>query len=324
MPESPKKPLDIACFSRLVSLVTFDFRILGPLEVEGDSGPLALGGQRQRALLAVLLLHAGRVVPTDRLIHELWGDHPPASAANSLQNAVSQLRKVLGPETLQTRAPGYVLVVKNSSIDVGRFESALSDARRAPPAGTCSALAPGAGYVARASAGGVHVRVLRAERDPPARGAAPRRDGAAHRGGYRERAARRRRARAPRARRGASAAGDVLAAIDACALPRRATGRGARRVSVGARAARGRARHRAERGAASAARLDSASGRRPAAGPEAAPRPTWTRRFSGPFSPGRSCRSSGSMAPASWRSTSRRPSACRTTGRSISRASPST
>ena len=193
MPEPSKKSLDIARFSTLVSRVTFDIRILGPLEVEGDSGPLALGGQRQRALLAVLLLHAGRVVPTDRLIHELWGDHPPASAANSLQNAVSQLRKVLGPETLQTRAPGYVLLVENSSIDVGRFESALSDARRAAPA-TRSALAPGAGYVARAPACGVHVRVLRAERDPPAGGVAPRRDGAAHRGGYRERAARRRRA----------------------------------------------------------------------------------------------------------------------------------
>jgi DNA-binding SARP family transcriptional activator len=114
--------------------VTFDFRILGPLEIEGESGPLALGGQRQRALLAVLLLHAGRVVPTDRLIHEIWGDRPPTSAANSLQNAVSQLRKVLGPETLQTRAPGYVLVVENGRIDAGRFESALSDARRAAPA----------------------------------------------------------------------------------------------------------------------------------------------------------------------------------------------
>ena len=134
MPESSKKSLDIARFSELVSLVTFDFRILGPLEVEGDSGPLALGGQRQRAVLAVLLLHAGRVVPTDRLIHEIWGDHPPTSAANALQNAVSQLRKVLGPETLQTRAPGYVLVVENSRIDAGRFESALADARRAAPA----------------------------------------------------------------------------------------------------------------------------------------------------------------------------------------------
>src|SRR5262245_46120506 len=127
MPESPKKSLDIGRFPRLVSPVTFDFRILGPLEVEGDSGQLALGGQRQRALLAVLLLHAGRVVPTDRLIHELWGERPPATAANALQNAVHQLRKALGPETLQTRAPGYVLVVENSRIDAGRFESALAD-----------------------------------------------------------------------------------------------------------------------------------------------------------------------------------------------------
>ena len=85
-------------------------------------------------MLAVLLLHAGRVVATDRLIHELWGAHRRHRQRDSLQNAVSQLRKVLGPETLQTRAPGYVLAVENSRIDAGRFESALSDARRAAPA----------------------------------------------------------------------------------------------------------------------------------------------------------------------------------------------
>jgi DNA-binding SARP family transcriptional activator len=113
--------------------VTFDFRILGPLEIEGDAGPVALGGQKQRALLAVLLLHAGRVVPTDRLIHELWGERPPSTASNALQNAVSQLRKAIGPETLQTRAPGYVLAVEAGQIDAGRFEAALAPARRAAP-----------------------------------------------------------------------------------------------------------------------------------------------------------------------------------------------
>ncbi len=113
--------------------MTFDFRILGPLEVEGDDGPLVLGGQRQRALLAVLLLHAGRVVPNDRLVYELWGEHPPSSVANSLQNAVSQLRKVLGAETLQTRAPGYVLAIESDRIDAGRFEALLVASRRAAP-----------------------------------------------------------------------------------------------------------------------------------------------------------------------------------------------
>ena len=116
-----------------MSPVTFDFRILGPLEVEGVDGPVALGGQRQRMLLAVLLLHAGHVVPTDRLVHELWGEHPPNTAASSLQNAVSQLRKVIGAETLQTRAPGYVLAVESEHIDAGRFEGAIVAARRAAP-----------------------------------------------------------------------------------------------------------------------------------------------------------------------------------------------
>jgi DNA-binding SARP family transcriptional activator len=130
---SGENPLDTVSFPELVSPVTLDFRILGPLEVEGDAGPVALGGQRQRALLAVLLLHAGRVVATDRLVHELWGERPPSTASASLQNAVSQLRKVIGAETLQTRAPGYMLAVESGDIDAGRFEAALVAARRAAP-----------------------------------------------------------------------------------------------------------------------------------------------------------------------------------------------
>ena len=72
-----------------------DFRILGPLEVVNDGGPLALGGQKQRALLALLLLNAREVVSTERLVGELWGEQPPQTATTSLQNLVSQLRKVL-------------------------------------------------------------------------------------------------------------------------------------------------------------------------------------------------------------------------------------
>jgi DNA-binding SARP family transcriptional activator len=113
--------------------VTFDFRILGPLEVEGDRGPLALGGQQQRAVLAVLLLEAGRVVATDRLVDLLWGEDPPRTATTSLQNTISRLRRELGPDLLETRAPGYVLRVSPSQIDAKRFEQQLRDARRAGP-----------------------------------------------------------------------------------------------------------------------------------------------------------------------------------------------
>jgi DNA-binding SARP family transcriptional activator len=112
---------------------TFEFRILGPLEVEGDSGPIALGGQKQRALLAVLLLEAGRVVATDRLVDLVWGEEAPRTATTSLQNTVSRLRRELGSGVLETRAPGYVLRVAQEQIDARRFERLLVDARRAGP-----------------------------------------------------------------------------------------------------------------------------------------------------------------------------------------------
>ena len=83
-----------------------DFRILGPLEAVDDDGPVALGGQKQRALLALLLMRAGEVVGTERLVTDLWGERPPKTATTSLQNFVSQLRKLLGPGTLETKAPG--------------------------------------------------------------------------------------------------------------------------------------------------------------------------------------------------------------------------
>jgi DNA-binding SARP family transcriptional activator len=114
-----------------MSPVTFEFRILGPLEVEGDRGPVALGGQQQRALLAALLLEAGRVVATDRLVDLLWGEEAPKTATTSLQNAVSRLRRELGADVLQTRAPGYVLRADHERIDARRFERMLRDARRA-------------------------------------------------------------------------------------------------------------------------------------------------------------------------------------------------
>jgi DNA-binding SARP family transcriptional activator len=111
--------------------VTFEFRILGPFEVEGDQGPVALGGQRQRAVLAALLLASGHVVATDRLVDLLYGEHAPRTAITSLQNAISRLRKELGENVLETRAPGYLLRVDPERIDANRFERLLRAARGA-------------------------------------------------------------------------------------------------------------------------------------------------------------------------------------------------
>jgi len=113
--------------------VTFEFRILGPLEVDGPGGPMALGGQRQRALLAALLLEAGRVVPMDRLVDELWGEEPPRTATTSLHNSVSRLRRALGEELIETRAPGYLLKAEPEWIDATHFERLLRAARGAAP-----------------------------------------------------------------------------------------------------------------------------------------------------------------------------------------------
>lgn len=106
-----------------------EFRILGPLEVVVDGRPIALGGQKQRALLALLLVHAGEVIATERLVTELWGERPPKTATTSLQNFVSHLRKLLGPETLATKPPGYVLRVEPEYFDLARFEHLVSTAR---------------------------------------------------------------------------------------------------------------------------------------------------------------------------------------------------
>jgi DNA-binding SARP family transcriptional activator len=106
-----------------------DFRILGPLEVLDDDGrTVEIAAGRQRALLAVLLLHANEVVSVDQLIDALWGDRPPETAAKALQGQISALRKALGPERVETREPGYLLRVRTEELDAGRFEqSARTD-----------------------------------------------------------------------------------------------------------------------------------------------------------------------------------------------------
>jgi DNA-binding SARP family transcriptional activator len=110
-----------------------DFRILGPIEVVDGEAGLPLGGRNQRALLAALLLNAGEVVPTDRIIEALWGEQPPRTALTSLQNSVSQLRKLLGPERIVTKQPGYVLQLGHDRIDVDRVRKLADDSRTADP-----------------------------------------------------------------------------------------------------------------------------------------------------------------------------------------------
>ena len=108
--------------------------MLGPLEVVDENGDvLPLAGHRQRALVAALALRPRMVVPSDTLVAELWGEEPPKTAAVSLQNAVSSVRKALGPDVIVTRPPGYLLDVPREAVDTHRFERLLADARAAPP-----------------------------------------------------------------------------------------------------------------------------------------------------------------------------------------------
>ena len=111
-----------------------EFRVLGPLEVVDGARVVPLSGRNQRALLALLLLRANEPVSTERLVDRLWGEHPPRTATTSLQNTISQLRKLLGAELLVTRPSGYALVLDPAQIDLSRFEALAHEAREAEPA----------------------------------------------------------------------------------------------------------------------------------------------------------------------------------------------
>jgi predicted ATPase/DNA-binding SARP family transcriptional activator len=111
--------------------VPLEFRILGPVEVVRDGEQVALGAAKQRELLGILLLHAGETVAASRLIDELWEEHPPETAANTLQVYVSRLRRALGDGVIETRPPGYALVCEPEAIDAVRFERLLRDGRAA-------------------------------------------------------------------------------------------------------------------------------------------------------------------------------------------------
>jgi YVTN family beta-propeller protein len=130
-----------------------DFRILGPLEVEHEGGELPLGGRQQRALLALLLLHANEVVAVDEIVDALWPESPPPSATKSVHALVSRLRGLLEGEpvarngaesdngVLLTRRHGYSLRVAPGELDLHRFDELLNEGRAALAAGEADAAA---------------------------------------------------------------------------------------------------------------------------------------------------------------------------------------
>ena len=111
------------------------YRLLGPIEVDVNGRALDVGGQKQRALLVVLLLSANEPVPRDILADRLWGERPPAGAQHTLEVHISRLRKILEPAAgrpvVLTRPGASVLRAASEDIDVGRFERLAGEGRRA-------------------------------------------------------------------------------------------------------------------------------------------------------------------------------------------------
>jgi DNA-binding SARP family transcriptional activator len=110
-------------------------RILGPFQLEEGGRRITIGGLRQRAVLASLVLHANEVVPSEQLLVDLWGEDSPPSAANALQAAISRVRRALPPGRLITKAPGYSLRIVPEELDVSQFEQLVSEGREALAAG---------------------------------------------------------------------------------------------------------------------------------------------------------------------------------------------
>ena len=108
-----------------------EFRVLGPLEVLVDDRLVPLPRRKHRSLLAVLLIHAREPLSRDRLVDDLWGEHPPAAARGALHNYVSQLRRVIGAERIVRDPAGYALDVDDDQLDLGRFRRLVRESRDA-------------------------------------------------------------------------------------------------------------------------------------------------------------------------------------------------
>ena len=106
------------------------YRILGPVELSSVDSPVRLGGPKQRAVLALLLLNANKVVPEHELVGAVWGDDPPVSVRGQLQMYVSRLRKLVGGAVIVRSAPGYLIRVRPGELDVEVFDDRVLAARR--------------------------------------------------------------------------------------------------------------------------------------------------------------------------------------------------
>ncbi len=239
-----------------------EFLVLGPLEVRNGERTVRLGAAKQRALLGVLLLHANETVSTARLVDELWGERPPATAEKLVQGYVHALRKQLGDGVVQTQAPGYRLTVEGRDLDVAEFERMIAEARtaspedalelrrralalwRGPPLTDVVLEGPERHNLDRLSELRLTTQIERIDAELELG-----RDDAARRGARGD-------------RRGASVPGARSRAADARALPVRPTGGSPRGVSVGSPQAQRRARARTGSGAPRPGGRDPSSGRR--------------------------------------------------------------
>jgi YVTN family beta-propeller protein len=106
-----------------------EFGLLGPVDVRRDGSPVAVGGPKPRAVLAMLLLEANKVVSRDRLIEGLWGERQPPTAEHTLDDYISRLRKALGSDRIERRAPGYVVCVEHDELDLTQFEVLVEQGR---------------------------------------------------------------------------------------------------------------------------------------------------------------------------------------------------
>jgi predicted ATPase/DNA-binding SARP family transcriptional activator/Tfp pilus assembly protein PilF len=116
-----------------------EFGVLGPLQAAAHGEPLPLGGPKQRALLALLLLNPNEVVSRERAVDCLWGERPPGNAVNGIQVRIHDLRKLLGADRVLTRGSGYLLRVDNGELDSLRFLELFDAARERLAAGDTAA-----------------------------------------------------------------------------------------------------------------------------------------------------------------------------------------